>query len=551
LGYLLANDADVVAFADAYADEIAAAGDFSGDLPTASSYGPEILRLKEGVERFLVTDINDPQQFIDARERIPVMFDWPDNHQAGWGGNVLYLDGHVEFQEYPGEFPMTETAITTLAALAGYVPPTEWRAPYSPYTSAVSPSLGPLCRQNLSQAGMSLMMYMNESHLQSLPVVSSEPGRLMMSDAGLYPVYLGNPEWLVCPGTAEIAPAPFFDDPHFAYLGYLVVNDADVDAFVSAYTAEIADDADFSGDLPVTTSYGNVLYRLRDGVERFLTSDLNDPTDCVPQREVPILFEWPDNHEGLSGGHVMYMDGHVEWQPYPGEFPMTEHAITTLAALANRPANTSWAAPEPVFPDDDPYHQALCEHNMRFLGLSFKTFNGHHDAWFPELSDSAGLMMFEPQGMTPYYLNALERLHCPGSEFACTLPAADDDSYAYLGYVVLSDSDMSAFATAHAAQLSGSGDFSDDLAGTMSYGNTIYRLREGIERTITDESAIDVAQSQIPVLIEWPDNHSDLRGGNVLYMDGHVEWHDYPGEFPMTEATISLLANMAGRPAIE
>jgi prepilin-type processing-associated H-X9-DG protein len=396
------------------------------------------------------------------------------------------------------------------------------------------------------------MMFMNESQLQCLPVLSSEPGRLMMSDTGLYPEYLENPDWLVCPGTAEITPAPFFDDPHFAYLGYLVVNDADVDAFASAYTAEIADDADFSGDLPVTTSYGNVLFRLRDGVERFLTSDLNDPTDCVPQRDVPILVEWPDNHEGLSGGHVLYMDGHVEWQPYPGEFPMTEHAITMLAALANRPANAAWATPEPVnMPESDPYHQGLCEHNMGFLGLSFKTFNGHHDGWFPELEDSAGLMMFEPLGMTPYYLNALERLHCPGSEFACTPPAADDDSYAYLGYVVLSDSDMAAFATAHATQLSGGDDFSGDLSGAMSYGNTIYRLREGIERTISDESAIDLAQSQIPVLIEWPDNHSDLRGGNVLYMDGHVEWHYYPGEFPMTETTIALLANMAGRPPIE
>ena len=28
------------------------------------------------------------------------------NHVPG-GGNVLYMDGHVEFIKYPGKFPMT------------------------------------------------------------------------------------------------------------------------------------------------------------------------------------------------------------------------------------------------------------------------------------------------------------------------------------------------------------------------------------------------------------------------------------------------------------
>ena len=28
------------------------------------------------------------------------------NHVPG-GSNVLYLDGHVEFQKYPGEYPVT------------------------------------------------------------------------------------------------------------------------------------------------------------------------------------------------------------------------------------------------------------------------------------------------------------------------------------------------------------------------------------------------------------------------------------------------------------
>ena len=48
-------------------------------------------------------------------------------------------------------------------------------------------------------------------------------------------------------------------------------------------------------------------------------------------------------------------------------------------------------------------------------------------------------------------------------------------------------------------------------------------------------------------MIEWPDNHVGVRGGNVLYMDGHVEWIDYPGKFPMTEEAIAVLLELAGR----
>ena len=65
----------------------------------------QVYRLREGVERFLITDIanNDPAVRMEAE--IPVMFDNPDtipsefNHVPG-GSNVLYLDGHVAFVKY-------------------------------------------------------------------------------------------------------------------------------------------------------------------------------------------------------------------------------------------------------------------------------------------------------------------------------------------------------------------------------------------------------------------------------------------------------------------
>ncbi len=68
--------------------------------------GSTIYRLREGIERFLITDINNPAGSSRAQSEIWVMFDTISknvkyfNHVPG-GSNVLYMDGHVEFLKYP------------------------------------------------------------------------------------------------------------------------------------------------------------------------------------------------------------------------------------------------------------------------------------------------------------------------------------------------------------------------------------------------------------------------------------------------------------------
>ncbi|MBI1318063.1 MAG: DUF1559 domain-containing protein [Candidatus Hydrogenedens sp.] len=67
-----------------------------------------LYRLREGIERFLITDINNPGASAKAQSEIYIMFDQLGNggqielfnHIPG-GCNVLYLDGHVEFLKYP------------------------------------------------------------------------------------------------------------------------------------------------------------------------------------------------------------------------------------------------------------------------------------------------------------------------------------------------------------------------------------------------------------------------------------------------------------------
>ncbi len=67
-----------------------------------------IYRLREGVERFLVTDINNPAATALAQSGVFIMWDSLAtkaanfNHVPG-GSNVLYFDGHVEFMRYEQE----------------------------------------------------------------------------------------------------------------------------------------------------------------------------------------------------------------------------------------------------------------------------------------------------------------------------------------------------------------------------------------------------------------------------------------------------------------
>lgn len=68
-------------------------------------------RLREGIERFMITDINNPAASANAQSEIVAMYDesqggggaaWGRfNHLPG-GQNVLFMDGHVEFAKRNG-----------------------------------------------------------------------------------------------------------------------------------------------------------------------------------------------------------------------------------------------------------------------------------------------------------------------------------------------------------------------------------------------------------------------------------------------------------------
>ncbi len=96
--------------------------------PNGNGGGGTVYRLREGVERFLVTDINNPATADVAQSGLAIMCDLLGtgegvksfNHVPG-GCNVLFMDGHCEFSKYPGDGPVTKAMAVLLGTVvAGF-----------------------------------------------------------------------------------------------------------------------------------------------------------------------------------------------------------------------------------------------------------------------------------------------------------------------------------------------------------------------------------------------------------------------------------------------
>ncbi len=212
------------------------------------------------------------------------------------------------------------------------------------------------CMNNLKQWGLVYKMFSGESKGMYYPELSPEAGRLMFAlgenrgSTGVYPEYLTDPTILFCPKdpafkkiegeewkTLEVEkPAELLNDRWYLYLGYVLRSDEEVLAFAKAYRERVAAGKRFDEDLKVPPSEGNcdtdTLYQLREGID---DSTVNLPSCKAAKSEIPVMIERVENNHEPKGGHVLYMDGHVEFVPYPGKWPMTETTITTLEELAN------------------------------------------------------------------------------------------------------------------------------------------------------------------------------------------------------------------------
>jgi prepilin-type N-terminal cleavage/methylation domain-containing protein/prepilin-type processing-associated H-X9-DG protein len=96
--------------------------DIQVDQGLGNGGGSTVYRLREGIERFMITDINNPAGSAIAQSELFVYFDrvatfvQQYNHVPG-GSNVLFMDGHVEFIRYPGSVPVTKGTAAFIGAI--------------------------------------------------------------------------------------------------------------------------------------------------------------------------------------------------------------------------------------------------------------------------------------------------------------------------------------------------------------------------------------------------------------------------------------------------
>ena len=254
------------------------------------------------------------------------------------------------------------------------------------------------CQNNLKQLGIILKMYSNESKGQKYPREQGNepystavggpgevPGCNMNDDAdfffdgyAVYPEYLTDWNVIRCPSDSNYgegavehlsiiyptvnndpagAPCPYAGyatspDESYLYMGW-VIDRADVgeptvtmsgfefskqiyavflDKFAAIDNANL--DTDSQVGAPDGNGGGSVVYRLREGIERFMITDINNPAGSAKaQSEVPLMWDIVNRMGGTAsfnhvpgGCNVLYLDGHAEWVRYPSDkFPVNAY----------------------------------------------------------------------------------------------------------------------------------------------------------------------------------------------------------------------------------
>lgn len=106
-GWAMRDEAEFRAFTEA--PETAARNESLMDMQVAEH---TLYRFREGIERFFITDINNPAASTHTQSTIPLVFENVASlglQRAPAGCHVLYLDGHVEFVPFSQEFPVLES----------------------------------------------------------------------------------------------------------------------------------------------------------------------------------------------------------------------------------------------------------------------------------------------------------------------------------------------------------------------------------------------------------------------------------------------------------
>jgi len=232
------------------------------------------------------------------------------------------------------------------------------------------------CSNNLKQMALVFKMYANE-HKGNFPPKKAlnceghiAPAATIFEASELYPEYLNALDVLICPsalggitaveawdegktlssnwhvspqsGDGRVDPCEIYEHP-YAYWGWVVenrmtseANIADLEANIEAFLEDCHDLESTpeavvrvcENDLVVPDGTGNAegnkILRLREGVERFLITDIGY-AGATAQSQSDIAIMWdeiadePTHYNHIPGGsNVLFFDGHVEFITYRG-----------------------------------------------------------------------------------------------------------------------------------------------------------------------------------------------------------------------------------------
>jgi prepilin-type processing-associated H-X9-DG protein len=195
-----------------------------------------------------------------------------------------------------------------------------------------------------------------------------------------------------------------------------------------------------------------------------------------------------------------------------------------------------------------------CADNLRQLAVVLRIFAGDsQDSRNPSLDPNR--LMMSKDDIYPEYLNDLNLLRCPSDARAPSTASPqwyfDHSSYWYLAHMLPNEEEGLVYIEACRKIIEeGDGNLDADIVAPGLPKGKIYKsslARRGGFVAYADAAAhadsLARVPSRIPVLIEFSDRHGSA-GGHVLYMDGHAEYIEYPGKFPMTKAFIEGLKSL-------
>ena len=204
----------------------------------------------------------------------------------------------------------------------------------------------------MQQWGLVFAMYSNESEGEKLPPLADLPGRCVPDLGAVYPEYLSNPALLVgrehpeTDSLTDLARAALTEPlrdydfaakvmaESFAYLNYVVTNEAELLALVEARRDGSLVDALGATTPPAESSF--YATRSRPGCVFIVRPEDLKHVDypAVAPSSVPVLIEiatWRNRsgRKNFYGSLVLFQDGHVEFVPL-GTFPILPAVLDTL-----------------------------------------------------------------------------------------------------------------------------------------------------------------------------------------------------------------------------